>query len=170
MKLIQSKFHILALEGANLAPKCTYPFYRRYYRWNSTVDIESGRRCQIKLSIKMIQSRARYKLVCSLPAYCVKLFTATLRTVWVTRQEIKAYLWVIFATRHALLYLGICGVKYHIFKAFNRHFELSRWHNFLIVRKYVCCFNFAYSRSSLPLHTILTDQFVLKVTQKDCRQ
>ena len=37
------------------------------------------------MSIKMIQSRARCRLACSLPAYCVKLFTATLRTVWVTQ-------------------------------------------------------------------------------------
>ena len=58
-----------------------------YCRWKSTVDIESERRCQVDVSTKMIQSRARCRLVCSLPAFCVKLLTATLRTIWVTRQE-----------------------------------------------------------------------------------
>ena len=62
------------------------------------------------ISIKMIQSRARCRLDCSLPAYCVKLLTATLRTVWVTRLESKAYLCVIYATRHSYS---------------DRHFELS---------------------------------------------
>ena len=66
----------------------------------------------------MIQSRARCRLVCSVPAYCVKFLTTTLRTVWVTRQESKAYLCVLYATRHLVLYFGICGVKYYIYKAF----------------------------------------------------
>ena len=42
------------------------------------MDIESERGCQVNVSIKMIQSRARCRLVCSLPAYCVKLLTGTL--------------------------------------------------------------------------------------------
>ena len=62
------------------------------------------------MSIKMIQSRARCSLDCSLPAYCVELLTATLRTVWVTSKESIAYLCVIYATLHSFS---------------DRHFELS---------------------------------------------
>ena len=52
-----------------------------YCRWKSTVDIESERQCQVNKSIKMIQSRARCRLVCSPPPHCVKFLAATLRTV-----------------------------------------------------------------------------------------
>ena len=38
------------------------------------MDIETVQRCQVDMSIKMIQSHARCRLVCSLPAYCVCLF------------------------------------------------------------------------------------------------
>ena len=55
---------------------------------------------------KMIKSRARFRFVCSLPAYCVKFLTSTLRTVWVTRQERKAYLCVLYATCNAVLHFG----------------------------------------------------------------
>ena len=61
----------------------------------------------------MIQARARCRLVSSFPAYYVKLLTATLRTVWVTRLESKAFLCVIYAKRHALPYYGDFCVKSH---------------------------------------------------------
>ena len=41
-------------------------------------------RCQFNMSIKIIQSRVGGRLVCSLPAYCVDVINATLRTVSVT--------------------------------------------------------------------------------------
>ena len=57
-----------------------------YCQWNPTVDIESERRCQVDMSIKMVQSCARCRLVCSFPAYCVKFLTMTLRTIWEDRK------------------------------------------------------------------------------------
>ena len=38
------------------------------------------------------------------PPYCVKFLNATLRTVWVTREESKAFLCDLYATRHTVLY------------------------------------------------------------------
>ena len=98
------------------------------------------------MSIKMIQSRARCRLDCSLPFYCVKLLTATLQTVWVTRQESKAYLCVIYATRHSYS---------------DRHFERSLNFPQIDLSFELCLL------ALLPLQTILlTDQFVPNVTQK----
>ena len=82
------------------------PFLDKFHVIDSYEDIESERRCQVDMSIKMIQSRARCRLVCSLPAYCVKLLTATLRTVWVTRQESKQPVYNMCNTSCSALFWG----------------------------------------------------------------
>ena len=67
-----------------------------------------GKGC--RLSIKMIQARARCRLVCSLPAYCVKLFELSRKA----KPTCVKYM------QHGMQcsILGICGVNYHIYKAF----------------------------------------------------
>ena len=81
------------------------------------MDIESERPCQVDMSIKMIQSRARCRLVCSLPAYCVKLLT---------RQGDKAGKQIYMRSVMQYSILGNCGGKYLHHSYSDRHFELSR--------------------------------------------
>ena len=73
------------------------------------MDIESERRCQVDMSIKMIQSRARCRLNCSLPTYCLKLLT---------RRGDKAGKQKYMQRVMQCSILEICGGKYHIYKAF----------------------------------------------------
>ena len=83
------------------------------------------------MPIKMIQSHARYRLVCSLHTYCVKLLNRDTLNCLDERQESKAYLYVIYATRHAVLYFWDlwCQISHiqsphHSYS--DRHFKLSR--------------------------------------------
>ena len=108
-----------------------------FCNWLLPLEFDCGHWVWVTMSSryvnKMIQSRARWRLVCSLPAYCEKLLTSTLQTVWVTRQESKLLVCNRCNTSFSALFWGFVVSNIHFYS--DRHFELSCWHYLLIVRK-----------------------------------